>query len=113
MLSCGWGCTRDPSLPCWPQRNNGVGWGFCVSSPEMGRGSLLSSDLCSHRRGCFRKTFYMEHKALLLGKVNSPRWVQTLPRKSQKQQLGLPGSLSSTHMQGTEPVLTGSAWPHL
>lgn len=73
MLSCGWGCTRDPSLPCWPQRNNGVGWGFCVSSPEMGRGSLLSSDLCSHRRGCFRKTFYMEHTALLLGKVNSPR----------------------------------------
>lgn len=44
-----------------------------MSSPEMGRGSLLSSDLCSHRRGCFRKTFYMEHTALLLGKVNSPR----------------------------------------
>lgn len=50
-----------------------MGWGLCVSSPEKGRGGLLSSDLCSQRWGCFRKAFYVEHTALLLGKVNSPR----------------------------------------
>lgn len=74
MLSCVAGAAPGtPACLAGPERNNGVGWGFCVSSPEKGRGSLLSSDLCSQRWGCFRKTFYVAHTALLLGKVNSLR----------------------------------------
>lgn len=87
-----------------------MGWGgLSVSSPEKGRGSLLSSDLCSQRRGCFRKTLYVEHTALLLGKVNSTRAGAAPAQEVAESQPGLPGPPSSTHTQGTGPVLTGSA----